>query len=89
MKQEAESHNRETIRGVIIPSGWDEQFRVTGLLIACKGEREIKVVNPDAFPVLLPLARMEAQVSGIVKKEGGRETIHVDSVLPLNKEQWI
>ena len=74
---------RETIRGVVVPAQWDDQFRVTDILIACLGEREVRVGNLDSFPVLRTLERAEVSLTGTVRRDGGVETIHVESVAPL------
>ncbi|MDD3310590.1 hypothetical protein [Pseudodesulfovibrio sp.] len=77
---------KETIRGVVVPAQWDDQFRVTDILIACLGEREVRVGNLESFPVLRTLERTEVRLTGTVKRDGGVEVIHVESVAPLGQE---
>ena len=78
------SRRKETIRGVVVPEQWDDQFRVTKVLIACKGERELLVENLDAFPALLSYARTEAVFTGTVRRRGTAESIVVESVSPVD-----
>lgn len=75
----------ETIRGVVVPAHWDSEFRVTGILIACPGEREVRVENLDSFPMLKSLERNEVQLTGTVEKVGPMETIVVNSFQPLSE----
>ncbi|MEF2231172.1 MAG: hypothetical protein V3571_09610 [Pseudodesulfovibrio sp.] len=77
---------KETIRGVVVPAQWDDQYHVTDILIACLGEREVRVGNLEAFPVLRTLERTEVRLTGTVKRDGDVETIHVESVAPLGQK---
>lgn len=85
MKRQADDAppSRETIRGVVVPAQWDSEYRVTGLLIACPGEREVRVGNLDSFPMLRLLERTEVVLTGTVKKDGFSETILIDRIQPL------
>ncbi|QGY39545.1 hypothetical protein GM415_05235 [Pseudodesulfovibrio cashew] len=74
---------RETIRGVVVPEQWDDQFRVTEVHIACEGEREVRVENLDRFPVLLSLSQTEAVFTGSVLRSDMGESIIVESFTPL------
>lgn len=74
---------RETIRGTVLPAQWDTNFRVTGLLIACRNEREVRVGNLDSFPMLMNLERNEVELTGTVHRDQDGETIEIDRVLPL------
>lgn len=85
MQQHADTTpaRRETISGFIVPMQWDEQFRVTEILIACEAERDVQVANLHTFPTLVSLARRRASITGTVRKVGGIETIHVESFTPM------
>lgn len=72
-----------TVRGMVVPQQWDEQFRVTEVLIACKDEREILVENFKSLPSLLSLSRNEAMFTGVVRKERGVESMIVESFTPI------
>ena len=86
MKQSSDtlSRRKETVRGVVVPEQWDDQFRVTEVLIACKGERELLVENLESFPSLLSYARTEALFTGTVRRRGSAESIEIDSVSPVD-----
>lgn len=75
---------KETIRGVVVPSQWDREFQVTGFLIACPDEREVRVGNLESFPMLKLLERSEVELTGTVQMEGLAETIVIDKLRPLN-----
>ncbi len=81
------SDRKETIRGVVVPEQWDDQFRVTEVLIACKGEREILVENLDSFPTLLSFTQTEAVFTGTVRQQGATEFIVVESVSLIDPPQ--
>lgn len=73
----------EIIRGMVVPAQWDNEFRVTGVLIACPDEREVRVVNLEAFPMLRLLERTEVELTGTILRDGIAETIHIDRIQPL------
>lgn len=75
--------SRETIRGVVVPAQWDHDFQVTGLLIACPDEREVRVGNLESFPMLKNLERSEVELTGTVESDGPAETIVIDHIRPL------
>jgi len=85
---DAPSAHRETISGFIVPMQWDEQFRVTEVLIACEAERDVQVANLDTFPGLVSLARTRAFVTGTVRRVGNVETIHVESFTPVETAEY-
>jgi hypothetical protein len=78
------ARRKETVRGVVVPEQWDDQYRVTEVLIACKGERELLVENLDSFPALLSFTRTEAVFTGTVRQRGSAESIVVESVSPVD-----
>lgn len=78
---------KETIRGVVVPRDWDSHFQVTGMLIACKGEREIRVENLNKFPHLVDLSQQEALITGTIKSDGAIESIVIEKIeLPTQVE---
>ena len=84
MSQEQKQRQRtETIRGMVLPRQWDDQFRVTEVLIACKDEREIRVENFAHLPSLLSLSRAEAVFTGVIKNQEGVESMIVESFTPI------
>lgn len=82
-----EQTSRETIRGMVVPAQWNDRFQVTGVLVACRDEREIRVENLETFPVLKELAQKEALFTGVVQKNGNAESIHLESFTPIQPEQ--
>ena len=64
---------------MVLPQQWDEQFRVTEVLIACKDEREIRVENFENLPNLLSLSRAEAVFTGVIRTIEGVESMLVES----------
>lgn len=82
-----EQISRQTIRGMVVPAQWDDRFQVTGVLVACRDEREIRVENLDTFPDLKELAQKEALFTGVIQKSGNAESIHLESFTPIQPEQ--
>lgn len=78
---------KATIRGMVLPAQWDERFEVTGLLVACRDEREVRVENIESFPGLWSLAQKEALFTGIIRKKGGEEFILLESFTPIDKDR--
>lgn len=81
MKQQVQhTHSRkETLRGFVVPEQWDDQFQVTEVLIACNGEREVRVENVDKFPQLLSSTQQAVAVTGMVRQNQRSESILVES----------
>ncbi|KAB1442869.1 hypothetical protein F8A88_00915 [Pseudodesulfovibrio senegalensis] len=82
----SENQNTVTVRGTVIPSQWDDRFEVTGVLIACRDERELRVTNLDCFPALKKLTRKEADFTGVVQKNGPVESIVLDNFTPVESD---
>lgn len=79
-------HNRKTtIRGMVLPAQWDDRFQVTGVLVACRDEREVRVENMEKFPDLRHCAQQEAVLTGVIRKKDGKEFILLESFRPLEK----
>lgn len=89
MKQNTTAQHKckETIRGVVVPAQWDDQFQVTDMLIACRSEREVRIGNLASFPILKSLFQAEAIVVGIVEKHDGNEIIMIETITPIGKGQ--
>lgn len=82
-EHEQQQQTMETIRGMVLPQQWDEQFRVTEVMIACKDEREIHIENLEHLPTLLSLSRTEAVFTGVVRKKRGMESMIVETFTPI------
>lgn len=74
---------KETVRGFVVPEQWDDQYRVTRVIIACNGERDIRVENFEKFPMLLTFSQTEASITGIIRNDHGVESILVEQLSPV------
>lgn len=72
---------------MVVPSQWNDRFQVTGILVACRDEREIRVENLENFPALKGLAQQEALFTGVITQRGDEESIHLEKVTPVEKEE--
>ncbi|MUM76454.1 hypothetical protein GKC30_02265 [Pseudodesulfovibrio sp. F-1] len=69
--------------GVLIPHGWDDNFSVTSVSLACEGEREIVIGNLESHPGLLVLLRRRVRLTGTVARDGEGETMTVEGYKPV------
>lgn len=76
---------RSTIRGMVLPAQWNDRFEVTGILVACRDERELRVENLECFPALRTLSQQEAVFTGLIKEKDGVESIILESFTPIVK----
>ena len=74
----------ETVIGSVLPNSWDNEYRVTGVVIACESERDLEVINFSSHPELSRLCRAMVAVTGIVRVLGDREEIQVEKVRVLD-----
>lgn len=75
----------ETVEGVFIPDGWNSDFMVTSVFVACDGEREIVVRNLAERPEVLVMLRRRVRVTGLVFRTGWREAMDVERVVLLTE----
>jgi len=69
MKKKKEHHkqeNRETVVGVLTPAGWDEDGRVTAVMLAAIDDEEYLVENSEKF---IDLVHHNVEASGIVRRD--------------------
>lgn len=79
-KQSRNQNGRiESVVGVLIPTGWNEQFTVTAMALACDGEREIAVSNLDEHPGLHLVLRKRLRAEGAVFHDDLTETMQLRS----------
>jgi hypothetical protein len=70
----------KTIRGVIIPTAWDSEGRVTSVAISANDEEEYLLESGPLALELVGLVRQEVEVSGgITLQPDGAKRIHVES----------
>lgn len=65
------------IRGVVIPTAWDEQGNVTGIAISSHDENEYQVDSKGKGPELLQHIRKEVEAAGIVREEEGKKIVRI------------
>lgn len=87
MKQTPPNIPRQTIRGMVVPAQWDDRFEVTGVLVACHDEREVRVENLESFPHLKNLSQTEALFTGVISSNGNSESIFLESFIPLSEDK--
>jgi hypothetical protein len=75
-------HNSENekvmIRGLIVPSGWDEDGNVTTVAISAFDESVYHIVKDEKGNQLIPFIRKEVEIMGLTKLEDGINKIKVD-----------
>jgi hypothetical protein len=67
-----------TIRGIVIPSGWDEKGEVISLTIATYNEGKYLVEDNIQGRQLLSLLRKRVVVNGVLAKRDTKNVIKVD-----------
>ncbi|WP_319763728.1 hypothetical protein [Maridesulfovibrio sp.] len=76
-------NNLSTIRGTVLPAQWNARFEITGILIACRDEREVRVGNFECFPTLRNFSQQEAIFTGFIENKDGVESILLESFKPI------
>ena len=75
-------HKQTTIRGLIVPSEWDDTGNVISISISTFNEDEYLVDIDSISKNLLSYLREGVEVSGIVREEEGIKRINI-------KRYWI
>ena len=65
------------IRGVVIPTAWDDQGNVTGIAISSHDENEYQVDPKGKGPELLSHIRKEVEAAGVVREEEGKKIVRI------------
>jgi hypothetical protein len=65
------------IRGIIIPTAWDEHGNVTGIAISSHDENEYQVDHKGKGPELLLHIRKEVEVAGVVREDEGKKVVRI------------
>jgi hypothetical protein len=65
------------VKGVVIPTDWDEHGNVVALAISSNDEKEYIVDNKGKGKELLGLIRKEVEVRGVITEEDQRKIIKV------------
>jgi hypothetical protein len=65
------------IRGIIIPTAWDDQGNVTGIAISSHDENEYQVDQKGKGPELLLYIRKEVEAAGVVREDEGKKIVRI------------
>jgi hypothetical protein len=65
------------IRGVVIPTAWDDQGNVTGIAISSHDENEYQVDPKGKGSELLLHIRKEVDATGVVREEEGKKMVRI------------
>ena len=65
------------VKGVVVPTDWDEHGNVVALAISSNDEKEYMVDKKGKGKELLGLIRKEVEVRGVISEEDDREVIRV------------
>jgi hypothetical protein len=65
------------VKGVVVPTDWDEQGNVVALAISSNDEKEYVVDKKGKGKDLLGLIRKEVEVTGVISEEDDRAVIRV------------
>lgn len=78
-----------SIKGILVPVGWDADGNVTKAAVATFNEEEYVVEEDEKGKRLLSLMQQVVEVSGVVKKEAGNKIIRVeDFQQPKRARDW-
>jgi hypothetical protein len=66
------------IRGIVIPTEWDEQGNVAAVSIAAHNEEEYRVGMDDKGKELVVFLREQVEVSGFVREHQDKKIIKVE-----------
>ena len=77
------------IRGLVTPSGWDENGKILSISISTFDEQEYVVDKDEKGEGLLPLLHKEIELFGIIRKEGRSKRIQIEKYRLKNKMDWV
>jgi hypothetical protein len=77
MTKRRRNHRYRTVRGVVSPAEWDDEDRVTGVVITADDDTEYYVDPQGKGEFLLELVEEYIEASGIVHNDDGDYTIFV------------
>jgi hypothetical protein len=72
---------RISLKGILIPSNWDEKGNITSLKIASANEKEYIILNRDVSDMIATHLRKEIMVTGVLEQWGAITFIHVQDVI--------
>lgn len=71
-------HGEVIIRGLVMPSGWDEKGNVTDIAVSAFDEKVYHIIKDEKGDQLIPFIRKEVEITGLAGYEGGVNKIKVD-----------
>lgn len=69
-----------TIRGILIPTAWNERGDVVAVAIATYNEEKYLVSNDEMVPNLLSLLRKRVVVDGIVNRQNTDRIVDIKDI---------
>jgi hypothetical protein len=74
-----DQETRETIAGVVTPCGWDENGRITAVMLSALDDEEYLIENGEKF---IDLVHHNVRASGVVKRDPKRfRTITIKKIV--------
>jgi hypothetical protein len=70
-----------SLKGILIPSNWDEKGNIISLKIASANEKEYVISNQDVSDMIATYLRKEITVTGVLEQGGAITYIHVQDVI--------
>jgi hypothetical protein len=70
-----------SLKGILIPSNWDEKGNITSLKLASANEKEYVILNKDVSDMIAMYLRKEITVTGVLEQWGAITYIHVQDVI--------
>jgi hypothetical protein len=71
--------NMPTLRGIILPSEWDEKGNIKNILISTPNEEEYFITRNEKSEMLMDFLRREVEVVGLVKKNKLQKSITIQN----------
>ena len=69
-----------TIRGILIPTAWNDRGDVVAVAIATYNEEKYLVSNDEMVPNLLSLLRKRVVVNGIVNRQNSDRIVDIKDI---------
>ena len=66
-----------TLKGILLPVDWDDKGGITAVALSTADEKEYFVVKDETGEQLLPLAREELELTGVIRTIRNINTIAV------------
>ena len=77
------------IRGLVTPSGWDENGAILSISVSTFDEQEYVVDKDEKSEGLLPFLHKEIEIYGLIRKEGCSNRIKIKSYRLKSKTDWV